>query len=700
MTSAVIPGHVYRDGMEEGPSPYLRWGIVEDVYEHDVSYPATDEFGNRDRDIPLSYARSVTVKWLHNAAGRSTVKFIEPWGVTSMPMKGSVVVVGFVGGPGGEPVILGFWTQGYAERLLRGPEGGLGTGELGPGLKPGQEIWRRSGWRLRVVPYYSDVRKFPEQYMKSPWVLDLIAGEQADQACFCAKCQTRYPSSEERNTTTGELELSCPTTCPTPGCSGKPILVSSSVASGQGDAWLVTQSNFLVETIMKELSDLYDENILGGGIQDIRLQVEIQKRWKHFRDTELRREWGREVLAFFESQLVSYWEKILREYFTVGNLLSYAHDAPIAYSPLVALLSQYVEGWLYTHLTNYLMVDGRLTEVQRNSLMESLGRNLKTYILDYTPRVIEQMCKQAIMNKVRVYITDVIARLRRQAVNWLQKTGLKKAKDAVLGAISDQLDKDWAGFRWVRDAAGQLVADLYDKAAALDLANLMKRALAEGLEDPEELPIFELRGDQDIRSVLNPASGREEGQGDKASRFRLKIYRDGELHIQVQEGIYLYFRADGTFELDCQDIDFTADSMHMLLRDPSSIVVQDTLYIGNPMGTSGPQPFKKVTLDEDNVREYDPVAGISTREFVERVAWKYVAGELGKIFRDAAVAPGDGGTTLKTNVAARLIGGQLMSALGALFGSALPSVADQLGFVPDNSIIGTTEASAEHLEGN
>jgi len=700
------PGHFYRDGLESGPSPYLRWGIVEDVYETDNFYPATDEFGNIDRAIPLSYARSVTIKWCNAAAGRSTVKFVEPWGVTSMPLKGSVAAVGFVGGPGGEPVILGFWTQGYAQRLIKGPEDELGTGELGPGLKPGQEIWRRSGWRLRVIPYYNDVRKFDEQYVQSPWALDLIAGEQADKACFCPKCQTRYAATEERDSETGKLKLTCPTECPE--CGGKAILVTSSVASGQGEAWLVVQEIRLVNAIMKELSDLYDEIIIGANIPDITLQVEIQRRWRRFRDTELRRKWGREVGGFFRAQVAGYWESILREYFTVGNLLTYAHDAPIMTGPLVLLLHQYVEGWLLTHLTNYLMVDGRLTKAQRDALMNRLRTNLVAYITDYTPRLIEQMVKQAIMNKARAYLTDVVSRLRRKAVNWLHKTFLKTAKDAALGFIRDKLDIDWKGFRWVRDTAGQTIADFYEKVAEFDLVAEMRKALDEGLEDPEELPILELRGEQAIRSVLNPESGREEGQGDKASRFTLRLYRDGELHIQVQEGLFLYCRADGTFELDCEAIDFTANKLDVLLRDFSRIVVQDILAIGNPLGEAGPQPFKKVTLDEDNVREYDPgPAGISTRRFVERVAWAYISQQLGQLFAQAPVTPTDGGLTFKTYLATQLLGGSPLSwNLGSSLPLGISSLAEAIGVLkqltipPPDSIVGKTEASAEHIEGN
>lgn len=679
-------GYQFRDGIETSPSPYLRWAIVEDVYEEDVYYPSEDPFGNENRPIPLSYARSVAIRWLHHGGGRSTAKFLENWGGTSMPMKGAICAVGFIGGPTGEPVILGFWTQGYNQRLLKTG----GSGEIGPGLRPGQEVIRRSGWRLRIVPYYNDLREFAEQYSISPWSLDFIAGEQHDVACFCAKCQTRVAAIETRDKETGEVKFTCPVKCPI--CAdGKPALVSGSVAGGQGESWLAVQEIKLVSTVMRELSDLYDAAVVGMGLSDIRLQVEIQKRWKGYRDNTLKIEWGKEVSSYFRTQVVRYWESILTEYFTVGNLLNYTSDVVGQESRLVQLLHQYVEGFLYTNLTNYLMLDNRLTEVQRTALIEQLGENLKTYVLEYTPRLIQQMVKTAIMNKARVYIAELASQLRRKAVNWLTKNFLTDAKDAAISAIKDRLDLDWSGFRWVRDTAADVVADFYEKTASLDLVNAMRKALSEGLQDPEELPIMEIRGEQDVRSVLNPQTNREEGQGQKAAQFRLKLYRDGEMHLQIQQGLFLYFRSDGTVELDCNNIHFTADALKIVLQNTSQIAIKDVLQVGNPGGIGNVNEFKKVTLDEDNVREYSPPGGVvttSTRDYVKSISWDDAAGKQKRMFDLLAVVAA-------TNPATAIFV-PLLEVIAEAYGAAQLIQVTPLS----NSIIGKTEASAEHIEGN
>lgn len=677
-------GQQFRDGFEEGPSPYLRWAIIEDVYVEDVNYPAEDPFGNEDTPVPLSYARSVAVRWLHHGGGRSTVKFLENWGNTSIPMKGAICAVGFVGGPSGEPVILGFWTQGYGQRLIQSG----GSGEIGTGLRAGEGVIRRSGWRLRVVPYYDDLRDFANQYSISPWSLDFIAGEQHDTACFCSTCQTRVASVEERDKTTGKIIFTCPVVCPICG-KGKPVLVTGSVAAGQGESWLAIQELRLVNAVMKELTDIYDATTLGADLSDINLQITIQKRWQSFRDNELKRKWASEVTTYFRNEVVNYWESMLTEYFTVGNLLNYTSDAVGKESRLVLLLHQYVEGFLRTNLINYLTIDKRLTDSQRDALMKRLEENLVTYITEYTPRIIQQMVKTAVLNKARVYISEVASQLRRRAVNWLTKNFITDAKDKAVSAIKDRLDLDWSGFRWVRDAASQTVADFYGQVAQLDLVETMRKALEEGLQDPEELPILELRGEQDIRSVLNKQTNREEGQGEKAAQFRLKLYRDGELHLQVQEGLFLYFRSDGTVELDCNQIHLTADSLKAVLQNDSRIDIQNVLRIGNPGGIGAVNEYKKVTLNEDNVLEYEPegvgvtLLGNSTREFIEKVAWKYVQSRLLRELVTPLTASVDP-VTAATMAALRI---------AWTTEQAIPAP-------PKNSIIGKAEASAEHLEGN
>ena len=68
----VEAGDRFRYGLDKAQNPYLRWGIIEDVYEDDVVIPQAD--ASPGDDVPVIYARSVTVRWLHDRGGRSTVR--------------------------------------------------------------------------------------------------------------------------------------------------------------------------------------------------------------------------------------------------------------------------------------------------------------------------------------------------------------------------------------------------------------------------------------------------------------------------------------------------------------------------------------------------------------------------------------------------------------------------------------------------
>jgi len=165
------------------------------------------------------------------------------------------------------------------------------------------------------------------------------------------------------------------------------------------------------------------------------------------------------------------------------------------------------------------------------------------------------------------------------------------------------------------------------------------------------------------------------------------------MHLQIREDIFLIFGADGSVDFLCGDtLSIDAPRMTIGLEEDSYIYTDSILHGGHP-GVA----MKKVTLDEDDVREYVPgategvlsaatsslVVGLSTRQFIERVATRYVAEQLSAIFTAAPVAPGDGGTVLKGAVAAALQGLRV----------TIPNP-------PSNSVIGKTDASAEHLKGN
>lgn len=660
------PTTQWRDGFGYGPSPYIRWAMVEEVYEEDVEQPAfPDTQGQPDF---LAFARSVKVRWLHHPAGRSVVKFIEPWGVTSMPMIGSIAAVGFVGGPRKEPVILGFWTQGYNERI---------PGELGD-LRPGQEVWRRSGLRFRIVPRYTDLRNFAAQLDKSPWDIDLIFGEQHDTACFCPKCQTRYPATE--TIVDGEKVLSCPGECPSCG-TGKMRLVSGSVASGEGDAWLHVQATLTVDAVLIGVFNHIDENVLGRNIDDVRTQQTVRNALRRYILADVRASWGGEVTEYYEQELLSRWEGILRQYFTVGSLLNYADDASeLIDSTLVTSLITYIDSWIQTQLQYYL-TDTNMSAEQKTELTRAMRDNLTSYVTDLVPGLIELRARAFIETKARIYISEVVARLRRRAIDWLYKDVLKNLKDKAVKEISGRLKLDFGGLRAARDAVAQYSADILSAIAQVDLFDTMQQLLDEGLQDPEELPIMELRLNQDLRSIVNTQTGLEEGQGHKASRFRLKLYRTGEMHLQIQDEIFLELNSDGSVDLRLSGpLSIDAQQATITLEEDSRINIDGVMRIGHP-----DSDHKAVTLDADDVKEYYPsgaggilnavtggiVGGVSTRNYVERVSWHYTCQRIAEM----------GIPAVSEAFAALLIEAT----------AALP---------PRNSTIGKTESSSKHLEGN
>lgn len=672
------PTAQWRDGLGYGPSPYIRWAMVEEVLESDIEQPSFPDTGGQPNF--LAFARSVKVRWLHHNAGRTTVKFLEPWGVTSMPMIGSIAAIGFVGGPGGEPVILGFWTQGYNDRI---------PGEMG-NLRPGQEVWRRSGLRFRIVPRYTDLREFAAQLNKSPWDIDLILGEQHDTACFCVKCQTRYPSTEE--TVDGKPVLSCPDECPE--CGGKMRLVSGSVAAGEGDAWLHVQATYTVDTVLNGVFAHLDENVLGKNIDNVQTQQGVRNALRRYLFADVRAAWGGDVTEYYQTELLSRWEGILREYFTVGSLLNYADDASgVIDSTLVTYLITYVNSWTQTQLQYYL-TDTDMSAEQRGALTKAMLDNLTSYATELVPSLIEARARAFVETKARIYISETVAQLRRKAIDWLYKEVLKKLQDKAVKEIGNRLNIDFGGLRAARDAVAQYSAAALAKIAEADLFDKMQKALDEGLQDPEELPIMELRLNQDMRSIVNTQTGVEEGVGQKASRFRLKLYRTGEMHLQIRDEIFLELNADGSVDLRLSGpLGIDALNATVSLEEDSSIDIGGVMRIGHPYST-----YKAVTLDEDDVREFVPgavegvlstltagvVGDLSTRQFIERVAWRYIAENLKTIFDTVPVAPApDSGAVLKEGVAAAL----------GLINFAVPNP-------PSNSVVGKTDASAAHLEGN
>jgi hypothetical protein len=662
------------DGLPSKPSAYLRWGIIEDISLDDISYPGNTPSGGRSRDIYFTYARSVSIKWLDGPGGRDSVKFIEPIGVTSVPMKGSVVAV-LSTGPSGEPVIIGSWTQAYKSKQLT---------ELA-NLNPGQEIWRKAGLAIRIIPYYDDLRSYAEQYSKSPWTLDLIMGEQHDQACFCPTCQTRYPANSTK--IDGKDVYSCPTYCEV--CaenknSSKLILVRGSVAAGEGAAWAAMQADLLLSSILRGIYAKADSNVLGVYIKNKSAQQDIRSYFRRYLYNELGPTYQPDISDFFVTQGTNLWKELLTTYVKTGDIpASTTSDIPdIIGNSLIVTLKGYLDGWINTNLNHYMLTEGmgKISEDERKLVLKALNDNITTYITEYLPGLLTQSFQQFIYNTSRTYISENVALLRKKATNWVYDLALKGAESGIKSLMKGWLGEQLPGFKKAYFDITTLPNEIINNIAKNDLIKLLDKGL-DRIQDPEELPIMELRVNQDLSAVVDTQLGREEGKGDKAARLRVKIYRDGAMKLQVQESVFLNIDPDGTVDLQCNELNLETNKLFATLSERSQIYPKEKLQIGLP-----DKDYKPVTLDKDNVREYE--GSPSLRSFIEDIAWKHVASKLTTMFGAAAITCD---TATVPDVAAGIAFADMVKT--TLPDSLLPGPAS-------NSIIGKTESSSIHIDGN
>ena len=657
-------GDTYLDDLQDTPNAYIRWGMVEDVTNADISYPNTDTQGNKTPDIVLTNARSVSIKWLDGPGGRDSVKCIEPMGITSMPVKGTLVAVGFTGRYN-EPVILGSYTQGYESRI---------GNELGD-LHPGQEVWRKSGLRFRILPHYNDFREYTTQLSTSPWTIDLIMGEQQDQACFCPTCQTRYPATS--NFEDGKTVFSCePKTCTVCEQNKKPsnlILVKGSVATGEGLAWANTQASLLMNAILKGIYDIIDTKVIGVYIQDTSTQQDIKGFVKRYLYIDLQQKYDPYIKDYFINSLTDLWKDLLRTYVKTGDVQTFGKsDVPgVIGTSLVPVLRGYIDGWVQTQLKHYLMGKENLTDTQVTNIVNTLNSNLTSYFTDFLPSYLQQSAYQFLANKSNTYINETLANLRKGAVNWVYKwateelgKGLKKQVKGWLGNWLPGLQKNLIDVASAPTKAIEAIAH-NDFVSAIDKA-------IDKMKDPEELPIVELRLDQDLASVVNTQLGREEGGGTKTPRSRVRFYRDGTIKVQVQNTTFISIDADGTVDMKCEDLKIEATTAEVSLEKRSNVYINDVLRMGHPE-----DEYKKITLDKDNVRENTD--GLTTREFIETVAWKHVSTKIAEVVAKSITDFAGG---------------------GLIFGPNLVTSGGDTPAPPDNSVIGKTESSSKRITGN
>jgi len=111
----------------------------------------------------------------------------------------------------------------------------------------------------------------------------------------------------------------------------------------------------------------------------------------------------------------------------------------------------------------------------------------------------------------------------------------------------------------------------------------------------------------------------------------------------------------------------------MSVENRANVQLNEQLWMGYPGNE-----YKKITLDKDNVRENTD--GFTTREFIEKVAWKHVDSKLRDIVLKSTASFVDAGASLAANL--------------------ITDVDFLLPGPPDDSVIGKTESSSERIRGN
>lgn len=134
----------FQEGLKPVATANIRWAVVEDVFPEGLTVQGPDGI-----PIRLAPPRSIAISWMDNPGVRSFVRVVGPWGSSSVPPKGSHVVVSET--DQGDSVVLGFAAAGSTsaeeERTLRGDYGDLETGEAVRFLR---------AYRLRTLSNYSD----------------------------------------------------------------------------------------------------------------------------------------------------------------------------------------------------------------------------------------------------------------------------------------------------------------------------------------------------------------------------------------------------------------------------------------------------------------------------------------------------------------------------------------------------------------
>jgi len=692
--SIIDPGEKYRDGLPTTPGPYVQWGIVDDVIDVPTTYPIYDHIsGQKIKDIPIRYARSCAVTLLDGQGRLTGVRYLEPLGNTAMPMRGAVCAIGTLGKAGGEPIILGFITSGYQERS--------DSLEFGAHMSQGNEILRRSGIRWRIVPQYTDLRQFNNQYIKSTWDIDIRIGEQSDDACWCPQCQARF--AKEGN--------SCPTICSV--CGGGPLrAIQNSIAAPYADTFVTFQVEMVLSTILNELYKGISESLVAN-TKDITnpyllaVITGVRQEFISWSDLNIKNTLRQNIKNFYNGSIQNYYTEIISNFAKYGDLSTYTALAPDFIAALITPIVEAVDMWLSSSFVQYL--SGTMDEDVRIRLSKAMRASMADYISNIIPMMIRNYITDFVSRKIQYYITEKLDDLKRRATSATDnitkevytraKTFLvKEAKSLVSSAfkkiVSEKKVDPYAArytdynaspeelrLNQLRDMsdAGKVVTvpDLEWELKKIDFVNLLKQFkadLATGLKDPEDLPIFEIILSKDSTIVVNDTTGYPEGTGAKTPAWRFRVYRDGSVKLQVTDKASIGVNSEGDMSISNTSIDITTERLNVQLFNDSSIDVDTTLYLGNTE-----VEMKKLTLDQDKVEEID-----TTRDYIQKVAWSYISEKLASMFTQSAVTPSDGGATLKSNMAISL---------------GIASLTERLMLLP-NTQIGKVIASSAHIKAN
>lgn len=368
------PGEQFRDGLEQGTT--LWWGEVVDVLElQDIE--TTDPITGEPLTINVVPPRSLVVRSLNGYGGAVAVPFIEPAGETSVPPKGSRVLV-CSDGQGGH-IVLGFYTPQYPSKQR--------SGEFGQ-MTPGERTIYGRGYRLRILDNYFDAADV--RPAEAELDVDLIIGR---------RDQTIAPPSLESDATTLAER-----------------------------AWNSLRT-FWADVITKVLNDFASE--LG---QD--RVIILEERLSAFLIQVVRPEFADAVTRYLEDEGQESFLSILSKFVATGAFGEIQEEAitrgyngyilPVIRDLLSRELAGHIHGWQDVEETVKRTLVNEL--LRRNEEIVEAYRNIYAgHIISYTLSKV----RNYIVSKVEESLAEAEDRATQQALKALRNEWLKSATSKV-----------------------------------------------------------------------------------------------------------------------------------------------------------------------------------------------------------------------------------------------------------------------------